>query len=410
MNILFLTDNYPPETNAPASRTYEHAKTWVDLGHSVTVITCAPNYPAGKVFEGYKNKWYQKSAQEGITVVRVKTFITANEGFLKRTLDFVSFMVSGTIAACFQKKPDLIIATSPQFFCAVAGYITSVIKRTPWVFELRDIWPASIAAVGAMSKGRTILLLEKLELFLYRKADLIISVTNSFKTELVERGIDAEKIRVVTNGVDLEKFQSQEKDHALIQSMGLSDRFIVGYIGTHGMAHALPQVIESARLIEQSGLPIVFMFVGAGAEKATIESIVSDQNIGNVFLVGSQPKELMPNYWSICDLALIPLKNHSVFSSVIPSKLFECMAMQIPVVMSLPDGEATDIVKATGCGILVEPENPLSMMEGIVSLYNDSQQYALVKKEAGLSAIKYSRNNLAANMLSHLEDCVLKNI
>ena len=207
MHILFLTDNFPPEGNAPATRTYEHAREWVKLGHKVTVITCAPNFPEGRVFDGFKNSFYSRSNMDGIDVVRVKTFISSNEGFVLRILDFVSFMFSSFFAGLFQRKVDVIVATSPQFFTAVAGWALSVFKRRKFVFELRDIWPASITAVGAMDDSLAIRLLEKLEMFLYRRADAIVSVTHSFKKELIERGVDGNKISLVLNGVDLSKYQ-----------------------------------------------------------------------------------------------------------------------------------------------------------------------------------------------------------
>lgn len=238
MHILFLTDNFPPEGNAPATRTYEHATRWVEAGHKVTVITCAPNFPEGKVFDGFKNKLYDVSELDGIRVVRVKTYITANEGFVKRILDYMSFMATGFIAGLFQKKPDVIVATSPQFFCACAGWALSAVRRKPFVFELRDIWPASITAVGAMKDSFAIRMLERIEMFLYRRADSIVSVTHAFKKELIERGVNGEKIEVVLNGVDLTKYEpSLSKDSDLAKQYGLENKFVVGYIGTHGMAH-----------------------------------------------------------------------------------------------------------------------------------------------------------------------------
>ena len=408
MNILFLTDNYPPETNAPASRTSEHARVWVEKGHSVTVITCFPNFPGGKIFPGYKNKFREVYQLDGVKVVRVKTYITANEGFIKRTLDYISFMVSGTIAACFEPKPDIIVATSPQFFCAMAGYLTAKLKRRPWVFELRDIWPASISAVGAMSHGRIYRFLERIELFLYRKSTGIITVTKSFREELIERGIDSEKIEVVTNGVELTKYQPMDKDPVLTARLNLGEVFVVGYIGTHGMAHALPKVIEAAEIIGKKDLPICFIFVGSGAEKEKIERIVEKRSLTNVQILGQQPKESMPSYWSVCDLAIIPLKNHAVFSGVLPSKLFECMGMRIPVLMSLPEGEATDIVKSTGCGVVVEPENAQAMASEIISLYSDSSKLSKLKLNAGIAAPSFSREQQAImmmNILSSLADC-----
>ena len=202
MRILFLSDNFPPEGNAPATRLYEHAIRWVRSGSEVTVVTCAPNFPEGKLFPGYRNAWRQVETVDGIRVVRVKTYITANEGFLKRTLDYLSFMLMGFAMALFERRPDVVVATSPQFFCAIAGWAVAAARRRPFVFELRDLWPASIVAVGAMRRSVVIRALERIEMFLYRRATAIVAVTESFRRELIARGVDGKKIHVVVNGVD----------------------------------------------------------------------------------------------------------------------------------------------------------------------------------------------------------------
>lgn len=221
MHILFLTDNFPPEVNAPASRTFEHCREWVKAGHRVTVITGAPNFPKGKVYEGYKNKLWQREEMSGINVIRVGTYITANEGFVKRTLDYMSFMASGFLASLFVKKVDIVVGTSPQFFTVCAAYVTGMFKRVPWVFELRDIWPESIRVVGAMKDSKLLDALERLELFLYRKADAIVSVTHAFKDTLIRRGVDGSKIHVITNGVDISRFNPRSKDAELVERYGL---------------------------------------------------------------------------------------------------------------------------------------------------------------------------------------------
>ncbi|MEL6429456.1 MAG: glycosyltransferase family 4 protein, partial [Planctomycetota bacterium] len=269
MRILFLTDNFPPETNAPASRTHEHAKRWAAAGHDVTVITCAPNFPRGRVFDGYANRVRTVETVDRIRVVRVKTFIARNSGFFLRTLDYLSFMVAGFVAALFERRPDVIVATSPQFFCAAAGWLTSVFKRRPFVFELRDIWPASIAAVGASSRTPILRALERLELFLYRRATSIVAVTHSFRDELVERGVPREKIHVVTNGVDLSRYAPLSRDTALGAELGLEGRFVVGYVGTHGMAHALMSALDAAARLDGRG-NVHFLFVGDGAEREAL--------------------------------------------------------------------------------------------------------------------------------------------
>jgi len=226
----------------------------VKAGHEVTVITTAPNFPKGVVFPGYRNRLWQREEMEGIRVVRVWTYITANAGFGKRTLDYLSFMVSGFMAGLVQRRPDVIVGTSPQFFTNCAAWMLAVFRWRPFVFELRDLWPESIKTVGAMEDSAALRLLERLELFLYRQAKAVVAVTASFKRNLIGRGIDGDKIAVVTNGVDLSRFQPQAPDLALRDALGIPrEAFVAGYIGTHGMAHALETVLEAARLLGAAG-------------------------------------------------------------------------------------------------------------------------------------------------------------
>ncbi|MEZ9947938.1 glycosyltransferase family 4 protein [Vibrio breoganii] len=408
MHILFLTDNFPPEGNAPATRTYEHAIRWVNAGHKVTVITCVPNFPEGKIFEGFKNSWYQTNDLDGINVVRVKTYITANEGFVKRILDYMSFMVTGFFAGLFHKKPDVIVATSPQFFCACAGWALAAVRRKPFVFELRDIWPASITAVGAMKESFAIRMLEKIELFLYRRADSIISVTHAFKKELIERGIDGEKIDVVLNGVDLSKYEpTKTKDNSLAEQYDLEGKFVVGYVGTHGMAHGLEHIVDVAeRLKSHDDIRVVF--AGGGAARQKVVDLVREKNLSNVVLVERQPKEKMPKVWSLCDVSLVPLVNSDLFRTVIPSKIFECMGMGIPTVMSVPEGEATAIIRDTNSGLVVESENVEQITDAVLRLYSDKDLYQSIRQSSIESAPKFSRDIMASEMTTIFEKKLLK--
>ncbi len=414
MNILFLTDNFPPEGNAPATRTYEHAIRWVNKGYKVTIITCAPNFPEGKIFKGFKNKLYDVSDLDGIRVVRVKTYITANEGFVKRILDYMSFMVSGFLAGLFQKKPDVIVATSPQFFCACAGWALSAVRRKPFIFELRDIWPASITAVGAMKDSIAIRMLEKIEMFLYRRADSIIAVTHAFKKELVDRGIDSNKIDVVRNGVDLTKYEPAEgKDTELAVQYGLTGKFVVAYVGTHGMAHGLEHIVQVAENLKHHD-NIRFVFAGGGAARQKVVDLVKDKNLSNVVLIERQPKEMMPKIWSLCDVSLVPLVNSQLFRTVIPSKIFECMGMGIPTILSVPEGEATKIIKETKSGIVVESENVEQISQAIELLYTNDRLYSDIRSSSIAAAPGFSRDLMAVKLskifLSHVPQRVGRGI
>lgn len=402
MRILFLSDNFPPESNAPATRLHEHAVRWVRAGHEVTVITCAPNFPEGKLYAGYRNAWRQVETIDGVRVVRVKTYITANEGFLRRTLDYMSFMAMAFAMGLFERRPDVVVATSPQFFCAIAGWALSIAKWRPFVFELRDLWPASIVAVGAMATSPAIRLLERIELFLYRRAAAVVSVTESFREDLVARGILRDKIQVVINGVDLDRYEPRPRDPGLELEFGLEGKFVAGYMGTHGLAHALPKVLEAAERLKPRD-DIAFFFAGAGAQRGTVERIVAERGLSNVRLIPRQPKERMPALWSACDVAIVPLRDNPVFATVIPSKIFESMAMGVPILMSLPEGEATRIIRETGAGVCVPPEDPEAMAAAIVELAEHPEKVAALRAVARKAAPQFSRDHLAMRMVEILE-------
>lgn len=405
MRILFLTDNFPPEVNAPASRTFEHCREWVRAGHQVTVITCAPNFPGGKVFGGYRNRLRQTETMDGIEVIRVWSYMTANEGFAKRILDYVSFMLSAIVAGLLARRPDVIVGTSPQFFTAVAARVLGTLKRVPWVFELRDIWPESIKAVSALNGDSAVIRwLEKLELHLYRHAARVVAVTNAFKDNLVARGIDPEKIDVVTNGVDLSRYGPQAKDAELEAQLGLQGRFVAGYVGTHGMAHALETLIDAAALLaaRPDGQNIRIVLIGDGARKAELVAMAAERGLPNLLFLDSVSKDQIIRYWSVLDAAIIHLRKTPLFETVIPSKLFEAMGMGLPVVMGV-GGEAGGIVQAGETGILFEPENPAALADTLVALANDDAARNALKGNALRVAKQYDRSYLASRMLGILE-------
>lgn len=407
MHILFLTDNFPPEVNAPASRTFEHCREWVRAGHKVTVITGVPNFPRGKVYEGYSNRLWQRETMEGIQVIRVWTYITANAGFAKRILDYQSFMVAATLAAPLVHKVDVVVGTSPQFFTVCAAYVISRFKRIPFVFELRDLWPESIRAVGAMQDSPWLKRLERLELFLYRKAARIVSVTQSFRRNLITRGVVPDKIEVVTNGVDSTRFRPQPRDSELAAKLGLQGKFVAGYIGTHGLAHALETLLEAARRLQNhpQGRDIRLLLLGDGANKQKLVEQARSLGLDNVVFIDSVPKHEVVRYWSLLDVSIIHLRKTELFTTVIPSKLFECMGMGIPVLHGVA-GESAEIVQREDCGQVFEPENVDQLVEGLLTL-QASPALRENYRTHGLAAAKhYDRNQLALDMLAVLQHAV----
>ena len=402
MNILFLSENFPPETNAAATRVFERACYWVRWGHQVTVITCAPNFPRGKLFAGYENRWRQVEDMAGIRVVRVKTFITRNEGVVLRTVDFLSFLFTGASAALFEKRPDVVVATSPQFFTAVAGWMVGAARGVPFIFELGDLWPASIVAVGAIHHSVALKWLERFELFLYRRSACVVALTQAFKENLTARGTSPDKIAVVVNGVDLFRYAPRPRDETLSELWDLKGRLVVGYIGTHGMAHGLRNVLDTAdRLRDEKNLR--FILAGAGAERSALMAEARNRRLDNVVFVPPQPKDNMPAIWSLCDVALVHLRNAYTFKGVIPSKMFEAMAMGLPIILATPEGEASRIVAEDRAGIWVPAEDPDALAQAVRRLMYDSEARRTLAAQSLAAAPKHTRENQARKMLAVLE-------
>lgn len=409
MKILFFSDNYPPETNAAATRVHERAVYWVKWGHDVTVITCAPNFPHGRVFDGYENKWRQEEVIDGVRVIRVKTYIAANRGVLRRILDFLSFMITGFWAGLRVRRPDVIVSTSPQFFAAVAAWALSRVRSIPYVFELGDLWPASISAVGAMKPNVGLRAIEWLELKMYRDSVAVVALTHAFKDNLVARGISADKVHVVINGVDLWRYGPRDRDTSLVSELGIKGKFVIGYVGTHGMAHALKNVLEAAKRLKDDA-NICFLFAGAGAEREMLISYARSEGLGNVRFLPSQPKERMPDVWSVCDVALVHLKDTPAFAEVIPSKIFEAMGMGLPILMSIPEGEATKIVKDHGVGLCVAPEAPDALADAARALALDTVQTQRFAAHSHKAAPVFSREAQAQAMIDVLRNVVAGDI
>lgn len=406
MKILFLTDNFTPEVTPPATRTFNHCKEWIkDKNTDVTIITSFPNFPFGKVYKGYKNKLYQKEIIKGINVIRVWTYMAENTGVLKRIIDQFSFALTSLFFGLFQKC-DIIVGTSPQFFTVWSAFLLSKIKRRPWVFELRDIWPESIYTLGLIKNEKIISFLEKIEIYLYKDADLIIPVTNAFKDNLIKRGIDPSKIYPITNGVNSKMFYFKEKNQVLTTELNLRHKFVVGYIGTHGIAHGLDFIIKSIRDIKDTS--IHFLFVGDGSEKKNIKALVHKYNLKNVTFIDTVSEEEVVEYISVCDVSLVCLKRNDTFKSVIPSKMFNMAAVGRPILLGV-EGESKDILTKYNAGLSFIPENKENFISQLLELKNNKELYSSTKKGCRVLAKEFDREKLAANMLSLISSTSISN-
>lgn len=405
MRILFLSHYFPPEVNAPATRTYEHCLRWAQAGHEVIVVTCTPNCPDGVVFDGYRNRFRPQTENVGgVRVVRVWSYVAPNSGTLRRIANYLSFMFSAIMAALWLPRPNVVVATSPQFFCGWAGVLVSWLKRVPFVLEIRDIWPESIEAVGAMRNRPLLRFLKWLERCMYLAASHIVAVGNGYREKILAKVSIPDRISVITNGVDLDRFVPAAPDARFLHMWDLEGKFVCSYIGTIGMAHGLEVVVEAARALRDKGRhDICFCLVGDGAERNRLQNAVQESGLQSlVIFTGLLPKEDMPSVLASCHACLIHLRKCELFGTVIPSKLFETMAMGRPIIMGV-EGEAREIVRRANAGIDMTPGSAESLVACVEKLADDALFTAgLARSAREFVAANYDRHILADRMLALL--------
>jgi putative colanic acid biosynthesis glycosyltransferase WcaI len=374
MHIVYVSQYFPPEMGAPAARVYELSREWVQRGHKVSVVTGFAHHPTGVKASADRWRVTSRESKDGIDVVRCYVWATANKGIAKRMISYAIFMISAILIGALRvRSPDLVIATSPQLLCGLAGYVLAKRFRVPFVLEVRDLWPESILAVEAMKQNRMVRSLKRLARFLYETATLIVTVGDGYKKEIHERyGIPLERMQVVANGIDSSLFVPGPRKNEIRSEYRWGNLFVVLYVGTHGMAHALHVVLEAADQL-RSHDDIFFVFVGEGAEKENLVRLASEKRLTNVQFIDQQPRQRLPLFYSACDIGLVPLRKTKLFQSVLPSKIFEYLGMAKPILMSV-DGESRYLLEDAGAGWYVPPEDSLALCDAVMKAFHNQDE------------------------------------
>lgn len=391
---------------APSARTFEHARHWARLGHEVTVVTGFPNHPTGIIRPEYRGRRVERERVDGVDVLRTWVYCAPNKGFFRRVLNFLSFFCSSfVLGALLTRRPDVVVGTSPQFFCAVSAYLLSCLKRAPFVFEVRDIWPQSAVELGALRNPLIIRALEAIELFLYRRAALIVPVAESTLPYLLAKGVPAGKIKIIPNGIDAAYLAAAEaaSPDSVREGLGLREKFVVSYIGTHGMSHALDTVLQAAEAMRDDA-NVHFLFVGEGAEKEKLKRIASDSQLMNVTFLGEQPRERLSAFYRASDASLVPLRRLPIFKKVLPSKMFELMGIGSPIICSV-EGEAAALVRRAESGLCIEPESVSALVAAIRQLRDDAAlRRRLIENGRRFVRVHYLRSALAETYVEALAE------
>lgn len=385
------------------------ARTWAADGHDVEILTGMPNHPTGIVHDGYQGVGRRTEQHDGYRVVRCWLYATPNEGIVKKTLSHLSFMVSGVVLGWRRlQRADVVVVSSPTFFSILTAWIYAKRFRAPLVVEVRDLWPGIFVELGVLTNRRLIWLLERLELTAYRAATRVVVVTKGFKDDLVARGVPTAKVDVITNGVDVQRFQPRQSDPEVRAALGAGDGdVLVLYIGAHGISHALSSVLDAAKLVryQPGGGRIRFALVGEGAEKAELVRRAAELGLDNVTFHDGVPRDDVPDILAAADIALVPLRDIPLFETFIPSKIFEFMAAGVPIVGSVA-GESAEILERAGATV-VPPQQPDRLAAALVELSADPDRRQHQRKLGReFVSAEYNREALARRYLEVLEEAV----
>ncbi|SDG43076.1 glycosyltransferase family 4 protein [Desulfosporosinus hippei] len=372
MRFLILTQYFPPETGAAQVRLKELAKGLQRQGHEVVIVTAFPNHPSGVIPPKYRGYWSMKDEVEGLPVYRTWVYPVQRGRFWKRLLNYFSFTFSSLWGILKAGPCDVLFVESPPLFLGMTAVLGSWLKRARLVFNVSDLWPESAVALGLVTNKTMIRMTEGLETWLYNRSWKLSAVTIGIRDTWINRGIPAEKVAFLPNGVNLDLFRPLLPDQEFMDKLGLQDKFILAYTGTMGYAQGLETVLEAANLL-RSEPQYHFLFLGDGTEKPKLEEMAKEMKLSNVQFLGFQPVTDMPRYLSLAAGSIIPLKKLKLFEGARPSKMFPAMGCAVPIIYS-GEGEAVDLIRDAGAGLTVEPENPVEMAQAIRTLYNLSDR------------------------------------
>jgi glycosyltransferase involved in cell wall biosynthesis len=393
MRLIYISQYFPPEVGATQTRAQEMTRHLVKVGHQVTVLTEVPNHPVGVIQPAFRGKLYRRTLEDGVDVLRVWVKTTPHKTFRSRLAFYLSFMVNATFAGLLlaRGRYDLIYATSPPLFVGGVALALNAMRRIPFVFEVRDLWPESAVAMGELSNPRYIRWATRLENRCYRQARHVVTVTRGLKDRLIERGIPESKISVIPNGANTELFRPMPQVGAQIRSrLKLTDQFIVMYAGLLGVAQGLHTLVEAARLMQ--GEPVHFVFVGDGPTRSSLEERVKEYSLSNVTFTGVVPRTDVPRFLAAADIAVVIFTDTPLFKRSLPSKMFDALACGRPVLLSAPEGEAASVLEQSAGGVHVVPESPEAIVGAVRHLvaYPD-QLDRFGKRSRQLVEAHYSR-------------------
>ena len=404
LHIAYLVQQFPPEVGAGPARVTEMAMRWLAEGSRVTVITGMPNRPFGRIFPEYRGKLFDEENWQGIRVLRSWLYASPKHGLARTLVNNTTFMVTAATHALLRAgRPDVLIASSPPFFPHISGVLVGSLRRIPLVLELRDLWPDYLVGMGVLSFRPAVKALFALERALLRRSSHVVVVTESFRCRVVDKGVAPDKISVIPNGVETDRYYPAVEAPPLDALVRRGDEFIVGYLGNIGAGQGLSSVLDAAAALAASGDPVRVVIAGDGPERQRVVDRARELGLMNVSIHPPIPKAATRAFYNACDVCLVPLAPFPILQETVPSKLFEVMACARPVIACL-GGEGARIVKESGGGLVVPPGDPLALtcaIRSIVALSPD-ERARMGERARSYVARHYNRDVLAARYLDVL--------
>ena len=407
MRIRFVTLYFPPEVGAAQRRISELVRRLSRRGHEVTVLTGFPNYPGGVKPEYYRGKITMRENLDGVTVIRVPHYVAPNRGFVRRICIHLTFAFSASLWTLFHKRPDIIYLESPPLFNGFIGLVSRWVGRTPYFFNVADLWPQTAIELGALKNKWLIAATRKLERLFYNQADTVLAVTEGIRRFILAMGYPEDKVALITNGVDHTIFSDAVEPDPDVIALKRDGAILAVYAGTHGMAHALGVILQAAARLRDE--KIVFLFIGDGPEKERLIHKAAEEHLGKVFFWDARPQAEMPGIMRAADVAVIPLRDLPLFDSAMPSKCFEALAAGVPVMLSVR-GEMAQHVHKAECGFTAEPENLDQITAALRNFINIGQAE---RKEMGRRGREYvvrnfSREGITARLEALMQETVTR--
>ncbi len=396
MHVMFLAQCYAPEDVSAAVLTTELATDLVKRGHQVTFVTGAPSYPYGRVFTGYRNRVYQVERQAGVRVIRTWSYISPHKTFWRRIAHYGTFSATALYGGLLAGKPEIVVSYSPPLPLGLTAWLLSRLWRVPWVLQLEDLYPDAAVAAGVLTNRTAIRFFAAMERFLYRRATHISLIAESFRRNLLSKGVPPGRMTLIPVWADPDTVRPLPKENAFREQHGLAGKFVVLYAGNIGLTSSLEEVLSAAQLLREE-TDIRFVIVGEGVRRPALEDLARDKGLQNVLFLPFQPRGAFPQMLAAADLSLVTLNARSALTSL-PSKAFNVMASARPILAVAPtDSEVAMLVQKAQCGINVPPEEPALLAQAILEARQQPERL-LQMGQNGRAALasNYSRAHCVA--------------